>query len=453
VPAASPERVRLGLHAGGQIDVWKSPARNKVVVAGRRWGKTLLARAWLLFHAINKGRGRYWYVAPTREDAKDIMWADLKAACHPDWLNEPPREGDLALLLKNGAEIRLWSAEKGDTLRGRALKALVLDEYADMDAAIYDEILMPALADFEAPALFIGTPKSFNHFYKLYERGPDPDFPDWASWQFKSISNPCLNPAVVEQAKHDVDIRTFKQEWEASFEGLSGQAYYAFTRAHNVKPVVLETGWPVNVCIDFNINPATATIGQVQGGQPALWREVKIRHAGGEATRAVARRVKALLQEAKHTGPVRIYGDATGKAAKTTGPADHAVLREVFPGAIWCIPSANPHEKDRVAAVNACCESMSGEHRLRIDPSCHALIADLEQVIFADNGELDKKSNPELTHLSDGLGYWLARDFPLRRAPVVSAIHAQSGPPKMSDTLAMLRAEKTAQRRRELGMS
>ena len=407
------ERHRLGLHRGGQIAVWQAPQRFKVVVAGRRWGKTLLSRTWLLAHAFQSGAGRYWYVAPTREDAKDIMWADLKAACHPDWLRESPREGDLALLLKNDAEIRLWSAEKGDTLRGRALRALVMDEYADMDARVYHEILLPSLADYAAPALFIGTPKSFNHFHELYERGQSPDWPAWASWQFPSLSNPTLRPSMVEDARRQLDARTFKQEWEASFEALSGRAYYAFSRQHNVTPVVLDPLAPVCLFFDFNVDPATAGIGQRQGDRAMVWRDVRLTHRGGEATRATALRVRELLRDVGHVSQVRIYGDATGKSAKTTGPADHAVIREIFPGSVWCIGGHNPHEKDRVAAVNACCESMAGLHRLAIDPACAGTIADLEQVIYADNGELDKKTNPMLTHHSDGLGYWLARDFPI----------------------------------------
>jgi hypothetical protein len=111
-------------------------------------------------------------------------------------------------------------------------------------------------------------------------------------------------------------------------------------------------------------------------------------------------------------GAVRIYGDATGRGAKTTGPADHAILRELFPSSAWCIGRSNPHEHDRIAAVNSCTETMTGVHRLEVDPSCVGLIADLEQVIVNDVGELDKQTNPELTHLSDALGYWLAKDFP-----------------------------------------
>jgi hypothetical protein len=406
------ETVRLGLHRGGQVQVWQAPPRFKVVAAARRWGKTHLARTWLLTKAMQGGKGRYWYVAPTREDAKDIMWVDLKAACHPAWLSEPPRETELSVQLTNGAEVRLWSAEKGDSLRGRSLKALVLDEYADMDAQIYAEVLRPSLADFQAPALFIGTPKSFNHFYELFARGQDVSRPEWGSWQFKATDSPFWKPEELEQARRDTDPRTFRQEYEASFETIAGRAYYAFTREHNVGPVLLDPRAPVCLFFDFNIDPATAGIGQKAADRALVFREVRLTHRGGEATRATALRVKEILRDAHHVGEVRIYGDATGKSGKTTGPADHAVIREVFPRAVWCIPGHNPHEKDRVAAVNAVCESMAGAHRLILDPSCTGTIADLEQVIYAENGELDKKSNPMLTHHSDGLGYWLVRDFP-----------------------------------------
>lgn len=385
--------------------------RFRVVVAGRRWGKTHLARVELVVPAL-KMPGRYWYVAPTLKDAKDIFWGDLKDAIDPSWLACSPNETELRVDLRTGAEIRLFGAEDPHSLRGRGLRKVVLDEFADMKPQTWTESLRPALSDYKAPALFIGTPRSFNHFHALFERGQDPSRPTWASWQYKTVENPFIDPQEVEDAKRDLDARTFRQEYEASFETLAGRAYYAFTRQHNVGRVELDLHAPVCLFFDFNIDPATAGIGQHVGDRACVFREVKLRHAGGEATRATARRVKDLLKEADYHGSLRIYGDATGKAAKTTGPADHAVLREMFPGATWCIAGHNPHEKDRVSAVNGVCESMAGDHRLMIDPSCVGLIADLEQVIFAENGELDKKSNPELTHLSDGLGYWIVRDFP-----------------------------------------
>jgi hypothetical protein len=111
---------------------------------------------------------------------------------------------------------------------------------------------------------------------------------------------------------------------------------------------------------------------------------------------------------------VRVYGDPSGTAAKTTGPSDHQVVRQILGGfnVVWCIPSRAPHVRDRVSAVNARCETMDGKHHFRLDPSCKHLQADLEQVTFANNGELDKTSNELRTHISDALGYWIVKEFP-----------------------------------------
>jgi len=414
---ATDERVRLALHPG-QAAVWRSKARFRVVVAGRRWGKTQLARAWLLDGALRQGPGRYWYVAPTFGDAEDIMWTDLKAACDPSWIADKS-ETDLSVTLKTGAVIRLWSAEKGDGLRGRPLRRLVLDEYADMDADLWSEILRPSLADYRAPAIFIGTPKSFNHFYDLFQRGQS-GVTNWASWQYRSVENPFLDPEEIEEAKRTTDPRSFRQEWEASFETIAGRAYYAFQRATHVQSVALQPQVPVAVSFDFNIEPATAVIGQRIGDEVRVWREVWVAHSGGEATRASATAARALLRQAGWHGPIDIYGDPAGTARKTTGPSDHAVVREVFPQATWHIRGRAPHVRDRIAAVNGRLETMDGRAHLVIDPSCIHLIADLEQVTFAGNGDLDK-SNPMLTHISDAMGYWVERQFPARQVVAIQS--------------------------------
>jgi hypothetical protein len=69
--------VRLSLHPG-QAAVHGHAARYKTIVAGRRWGKTLRTRTRLVSAALRSPR-RFWYIAPTRIMAKDIMWADHKS--------------------------------------------------------------------------------------------------------------------------------------------------------------------------------------------------------------------------------------------------------------------------------------------------------------------------------------------------------------------------------------
>jgi hypothetical protein len=405
----------LHLHST-QGQVFRSPSRFRTVVAGRRWGKTRLAIAEILKRVPS--RRRLWYVAPTYDMARDVFWRDFLAAIPSGWVAGAPNETRLECWFRSGCMVQCKSADNPDALRGRGLDFVVPDEYQDMDPTVWTDVLAPSLLDTNGEALFLGTPKSFNHLHDAYQRGqdPSPQWKDWASWQFRSLDAAAphghLDPNLIEMFRQTLDERSFRQEFEASFEALAGRVYYGFARATHVKPVALTPRLPVCVSVDFNIEPACAVIAQVEGQHVRVWREVKTRHAGGEATRATARRAKQLLDEVGVRGPIRIYGDATGKAGKTTGPADHAVLREVFPGATWCIPTHNPHVRDRVASVNGRCQTMTGERYLSVDPTCVGLIADLEQVIFAANGDIDKTTNPELTHLSDALGYLCAQVFP-----------------------------------------
>lgn len=411
--------VTIGLHAG-QRRVYdaRQQFRYRVVVSGRRWGKTTLDKAEAMSEFGTAGL--VWYLAPTYDMARELMWEPLRALAPRAWLASDPNETRMELDTVWGCRFACKSVEHPDRLRGRGPRRIIGDEFQDWKDGqrTWEEVLLPSLLTSDGSALLTGTPKSFNHLYDAFEKGQR-GVPDWASWQFTTASASHIKQDFLAQMRAEMDPRAYRQEFEASFENLSGRAYYAFSRTHNLKTVALDLSAPVCVFFDFNIDPATAGIGQRQGDRACVWREVKLTHRGGEATKATAQRVHELLRTAGHIGPIRIYGDATGKSAKTTGPADHAVLRDLFPGAVWCIPGHNPHEKDRVSAVNGVCESMAGLHRLEVDPSCLGLVADLEQVIYAENGELDKKTNPMLTHLSDGLGYWLVRDFP--PAPVTRA--------------------------------
>jgi len=404
--------VRLSLHKG-QAAVHRSPARYKTMVAGRRTGKTYLSKVRLIAGALKKP-GRYWYIAPTRIMAKDILWAELKSAVHPSWLAGDPMETELRLVLKGGGEIQLHGAEDPDKLRGRKLSGVVFDEFADVKLEAWTEAIRPALADGKGWADFIGTPKSYNHLYDAFLRGQSTaeKDQDWASWQFKTIDNPFIDPTEIEAARRDMDERTFRQEFEASFEAMAGRIYYAFERSKDVNTVTLDPHLPVRVSFDFNVNPATAVIGQQHRDEVRAWREVWVTHAGGEATRASAMKARQLLDSVGWQGEIRLYADASGASAKTTGPSDHAAVREVFPAASWHVPRANPHVRDRYAAVNSRFQTSDGKRHAVIDPSCIKLIADLEQVVFDDKGVEDQKSNPMLTHISSAFGYWIHREFP-----------------------------------------
>lgn len=203
-----------------QQEVWKDESRFKVVAAGRRTGKSRLAAWMLIVEALQADKGNVWYVAPTQGQARDIMWQTLLDLGHP--VIEGSHVNNLQIKLVNGAMISLKGADRPETMRGVSLRFVVLDEYADMKPAVFEQILRPALADLKGKALFIGTPMGRNHFYELYQYGANSQDKDYKSWHFTSFDNPLLDPKEIETAKKSMSSFAFRTEFMASFEAASG---------------------------------------------------------------------------------------------------------------------------------------------------------------------------------------------------------------------------------------
>lgn len=203
-----------------QQEVWKDNARFKVVAAGRRTGKSRLAAWMLIVEALQADKGNVWYVAPTQGQARDIMWQTLLDLGHP--VIEGSHVNNLQIKLVNGAMISLKGADRPETMRGVSLRFVVLDEYADMKPAVFEQILRPALADLKGKALFIGTPMGRNHFHELYQYGLTSEDKDYKSWHFTSFDNPLLDPKEIETAKKSMSSFAFRTEFMASFEAASG---------------------------------------------------------------------------------------------------------------------------------------------------------------------------------------------------------------------------------------
>jgi len=212
----------FGLH-DKQLHVFNSHARFKVVAAGRRFGKSYLSAVTLLIEGM-KSENEYgyslrnkevWYVAPTFQQAKDIMWGLLKDLGRD--IIERTIENTGTIHLINGRKIQLKGSDRPDTLRGSGLSYLVLDEYAFMKPDVWEDILFPTLSDVKGSALFIGTPDGKNHFYDIYTDAQKEDYEDWEAWHFNSIDNPILDPELIETARQRLSSHSFRKEFEASF--------------------------------------------------------------------------------------------------------------------------------------------------------------------------------------------------------------------------------------------
>ncbi len=229
--------LNFNLHAK-QREVFTSQARYKVCAAGRRAGKSYLSAVILLIEAL-KEENRYgislrgkevWYVAPTYQQARDIIWGVLKDL--GGWgtsasVIQAIHENTSTMTLINGRTIKLKGSDRPDTLRGVSLAYVVLDEYAFMKPEVWDLIIQPALADARGDALFIGTPSGKNHFFDLWiEAGRSTDG-IMEAFHFNSLDNPIISPEELEMARTKMSADAFRQEFEASFEAAGGGAFQA----------------------------------------------------------------------------------------------------------------------------------------------------------------------------------------------------------------------------------
>lgn len=154
-----------------QGKVFTCEQRFRILVAGRRFGKTYFALIELIRAAWGPGRTA-WYVAPTYRQAKMVSWKTLKWMTKSYWAKQP-NETELTIELISGGTISLRGADNYESLRGNGLDFIVLDEFASMAPGAWTEVLRPALADRQGRALFIGTPHGHNHFFDLHEAAKD----------------------------------------------------------------------------------------------------------------------------------------------------------------------------------------------------------------------------------------------------------------------------------------
>lgn len=242
-----------------QKQVASDPHRFRVVCAGRRAGKSVLARTILLVWGVKKV-GNFWIVSPTYKQSKMIHWYDLQKELPPAIVARK-NEVELSITLKNGSVISLKGAENPDTLRGAKLAGLIVDEVASIKNWdwLWEEVLRPTLTDTQAPAVFISTPKGYNHFWDLFNK-QDTD-PDYKSWRFTSYDNPFVPKEELDKAKQELDPDVFAQEYLAEFRKFSGLVFKDFSRdKHVIEPIELPNNWTFYRAIDFGWIHPTAVL-------------------------------------------------------------------------------------------------------------------------------------------------------------------------------------------------
>ena len=424
-----------------QIAAYRSRKRFNVVPAGRRSGKTEIigkrkqVLRFLLCHDkrypqfySHYADPKFFIAAPTRDQVKGIYWNDVKRLIPRSFLAKPPNESNLILYGKNGASLHLLGLDRPERIEGMPWDHGVIDEIGNVKEGAWQANIRPALSDRRGGCDFIGVPEGRNHYYDLAKKAEHDETGDWG--YFHWISAEILPPEEILAAKSDMDDLTYQQEYEASFVNFTGMAYYNFNSDINVGEYakLYNPERPLILCFDFNVSPGIALICQELGADVfkiPLGKTVTVvlKEVYLPTNSNTIRVCKKIIQDWKyHKGNVLCYGDATGGSkgsAKVRGSDWDLIREELTPyfgnRLYFNVPKANPRERQRVNAVNSRLKSATNEVKLLVDKSCKKLIVDFEgvRVIEGSAGEIDKKSDSKLTHLSDSLGYYIWKEFPV----------------------------------------
>lgn len=388
-----------------QKTIVEAPQRFKVVVAGRRFGKTHLSIRELCYHAREPDK-TVWYVAPTYKQAKMIAFKALKKKLTELRWARKINETELSFELKNGSVIALKGADGDATnLRGIGLDYLVIDEFADIEPEAWFETLRPTLSDKQGKALFIGTPKGLNWAHDLFtahEQYPE----EWASFQYTTIEGGNVKPEEIEAARRTLDIRTFRQEYEASFETFSGRIFYAFDRKYNLAQFPDKLPYELHIGVDFNIDPIVSVVSVKVGNTLFVIDEIKIFGSNTDE----------LVEEIQSRYPnhgIVCYPDPAGAARKTSagGRTDHTILRNA--GFRVMAPKSHHSVRDGINAVNAKLRSSDGITTLYIDPKCKYVIECLEKQTYKEGTSIPDKDSG-FDHMNDALRYCVDYLFPIK---------------------------------------
>jgi hypothetical protein len=390
-----------------QGEVFNAKNRFRVLVAGRRFGKSYLACIELLMAAVERPGETFFYCAPTYRMAKDIAWKTLKKIIPKEYISSK-NETDLRLELVNGSTIELKGTENAAALRGRSLSGIVLDEAAFMEPEVWFEVLRPALADKQGWALFISTPDgTASWFYDLWCYCEEDPTGDWKRWCFTTIDGGNVPKEEVEAARTQLDARTFRQEFEASFENLSGLVAVSFSDANinsDTKDIPI---LPLLLGVDFNVDPMSGVCAVKADDTLYVFDEIML--TGGATTWDFADEVTRRYGVERR---IIACPDPTGGARKTqgVGATDHNILRKS--GFTVQTPRSPWKVRDKITAVNTALLDATETRRCFIHPRCKELIKSLRTLTYAPGTGLPNK-NLGVDHAFDAFGYLVLQQFNL----------------------------------------
>lgn len=396
-----------------QIAAYKDPARFKYILAGRRGGKSeLIVEDIAKSVSIMPPESDIFYIGPTNQMAKETIWNRLDQRFRQNGYKFEPYTSKQVFEFSNKRLVYVIGGEKIRRVRGHRVFKGYLDELAFFESDLNEvwSAIRPALSDLKGKAIVSTTPNGKGtQAYDFYLDSLKKE--DWTYHHWYSLDNPGMDPQEIEDAKREMDEKSFKQEYMAAWESYEGLAYYNFDELiHVKKQPPIDDNMPVILHFDFNVNPTTLLIGQKY---PNMYRFLKEYSHKNQSTEYTIGKFCEEFKDKAGQWHLKIRGDASGNnRSSNTGFADYYYvqnkLKEYGFSYEYQVKASNPSIVDRVRHVNGYLKNGLGQHRVEFDPSMTDTIRDLSSQETDGRHPSDKNN---LGHKADALGYGIYWDW------------------------------------------
>ena len=405
-----------------QLNVHNSQARFRINCQGRRSGKSYSAAYEILPYLLTPNT-RGWIVSPSynlSQKIARIIKEDIMVKLKLPIENKKEVNGDLYYMKLAGlnSELSVKSADSPESLIGEGGDYLVIDEAAAMpNKLIWEQYLRPTLSDRQGWCLMVSTPRGFNWWHALWERGKDDNYPDWASWQHPSSESPFFKDDV-EELKKELTSETFYQEYEGHFTSFSGKCFPYSDAIHTKKGLKYNPGLPTYVSIDFGYRKPAVVVVQVDHkskGLPTIYQIDEIAMVENIKTEDLANMVRKLPYNI-----VAYFGDpAGGGRSSQSGISDIQIFWRKGMRVRFRKDAMTRNVVNGVSHMRRWFEDANGNTHFYVSDKCKGSIASYENYRYPEN-KSDQAIKEEplkdgvYDHVNDAMRYLICNLFPIK---------------------------------------
>jgi hypothetical protein len=405
-----------------QSKLWRTRERNVKVCAGRGSGKTEIARRRVVRYLRVKKPWRdprYFYALPTYNQCYRVARSHILSLIPRSWFVKVPGDSQMEFKFVFGSWLFLVGLDKPERVEGDQYDGGVVDECSDQKPGVYARTLRPAFTHRSGWLWRIGVPKRFgkgaSEFRVAFDNGAlGRDSFWWPSWDI-------LSPQEIAELQSELDEKDYNEQIGGRWEDAGGAAYYAYSDSQidgNVSAsAVYNPDREIFVGTDFNVDPMAWCLGQrvVKGGVEYLHIFDEVWKRG---TNTPAQLDTLHARYPNHRAGWTFTGDASSRKRQTSASRtdySHILNDERFKANV-VTNKKNPAVKDRLASVNALCQTKVGLRRLLINPQCTHLRNDLKTRSLNEYGEpvpAESGQAHDSGHMTDALGYLINKYYPI----------------------------------------